>query len=274
METSNQPTRIQPAWQKNTRAVVITLRRSTTRAENVKAIIENCPLPCSVWDATDGSLLTADFVAKNYQTGLSRPGYPFTLKSGEIGCYLSHRSLWQKMVDENIQRLLILEDDISFLPNFQETLEHAIEHAREGSYVQFQVRNLSFPEYGVLDQPQATLIRPTLVPLRTSAQLVTLGAAARLLKFSNQFDRPVDASIQMTWEHGAEVLVAVPQSVIEVSASIGGSTIGSKKKRRPLLESIRREWNRARYRQSISKLARQHVQIQRSERSQLNQKTA
>jgi glycosyl transferase, family 25 len=255
-------------------AVVISLRRSTSRAANVQSILESCPVPCVIWEATDGGALTSEYIAGVYQPQKYRPYYPFMLRSGEIGCYLSHRNLWQKMVHENIQRLLVLEDDIAFLPNFPETLEHAIEHAADGSYVQFQVRDLSFPEYGVIDQLQPTLIRPRLAPLRTSAQLVTLGAARRLLQFSEQFDRPVDAAIQMTWEHGAEVLVAVPQSVIEVSSSIGGSTIAAQKKRRPLLETIRREWNRARYRQVIAKCARQHVQNQRSLRSLSNQKIA
>lgn len=53
------------------------------------------------------------------------PGYvdpyskrPMTL--GEIGCFLSHYYIWQKMVESNEQEVLILEDDIKFEPYFKE----------------------------------------------------------------------------------------------------------------------------------------------------------
>lgn len=53
------------------------------------------------------------------------PGYvdpyskrPMTL--GEIGCFLSHYYIWQKMVESNEQEVLILEDDIKFEPFFKE----------------------------------------------------------------------------------------------------------------------------------------------------------
>lgn len=32
---------------------------------------------------------------------------------GAVGCFLSHRLIWQKMIDENMERALVLEDDIT-----------------------------------------------------------------------------------------------------------------------------------------------------------------
>lgn len=37
----------------------------------------------------------------------------FTVNSGALGCYISHYLLWNKIVNENIQYALILEDDIN-----------------------------------------------------------------------------------------------------------------------------------------------------------------
>lgn len=42
------------------------------------------------------------------------------LTVGEIGCALSHRAIYKKMIDENIRQALILEDDIEILPHFFE----------------------------------------------------------------------------------------------------------------------------------------------------------
>lgn len=238
--------------QLNLSALVISLRRSTERAAQVRRIIDRCPVPCNVWDATDGAQMSAEQIAAVYQPKLHAPYYPFKLRPGEIGCFLSHRRIWQKMVDESIPQLLILEDDIEMMPNFDQSLQHAVESTPKDGYVQFQVRPLRIADGTRNDDQRPQLLRPTVVPLRTSAQLITLGAALRLLHFTEIFDRPVDTAIQLTWMHGATVLVSSPQSVTEVSAAIGGSTIGGKRKRKPLLDNIRREFNRTLYRHRIA----------------------
>lgn len=242
-----------------TSALVITLRRSTARAEQVRRIIDRCPVPCAVWDASDGTKMSVEQIAEVYQPRLHTPHYPFKLRPGEIGCFLSHRRIWQKMVDESIPRLLILEDDIEMLPNFEQCLTHAVRSIPQDAYVQFQVRRLRALHGSSTNESETTLVKPIVVPLRTSAQLVTLGAANRLLHFSEMFDRPVDAAIQMTWLHGANLLVSSPQSVTEVSSSIGGSTIGSTKKTRPVMERIRREIDRTLYRHRIASQSRKYA---------------
>ena len=40
------------------------------------------------------------------------------IRRGPIGCYLSHRKVWQKIVEENLQQALILEDDVSPLASW------------------------------------------------------------------------------------------------------------------------------------------------------------
>jgi len=239
-----------------TAALVITLRRSTARAQQVQRIIDRCPVPCQIWDASDGSRMTDEQIANVYQPNLHAPNYPFQLRPGEIGCFLSHRRIWQKMADESIPQLLILEDDIEMLPNFDQSLQHAVETTPKDGYVQFQVRPLRIAGGIRNDDQRPQLLKPTVVPLRTSAQLVTLGAAARLLRFTEIFDRPVDTAIQLTWMHGATVLVSSPQSVTEVSGAIGGSTIGTQKKRKPLAKRIKREIDRAIYRRKVSSLSK------------------
>lgn len=60
---------------------------------------------------------------------------PVTL--GEIGCAMSHRSIWQKMVDEQIDYALILEDDIDISDRILQFLE------TETHYDTFDFLNLS-----------------------------------------------------------------------------------------------------------------------------------
>jgi GR25 family glycosyltransferase involved in LPS biosynthesis len=46
------------------------------------------------------------------------------MKYGELGCWVSHFSIWKKMISENIDRALILEDDLTeFHDNFESILK-------------------------------------------------------------------------------------------------------------------------------------------------------
>ena len=45
------------------------------------------------------------------------------LTPGAIGCAMSHRAIYEKIVNENIARCLILEDDITFVDDFNKKIE-------------------------------------------------------------------------------------------------------------------------------------------------------
>jgi GR25 family glycosyltransferase involved in LPS biosynthesis len=40
------------------------------------------------------------------------------LNNGELGCYLSHRQIWQTIKEKGYKKVLILEDDAEFCPDF------------------------------------------------------------------------------------------------------------------------------------------------------------
>ena len=44
------------------------------------------------------------------------------VRRGPIGCYLSHRKVWQKIVDDNLQQALILEDDVAPLESWDSAI--------------------------------------------------------------------------------------------------------------------------------------------------------
>ena len=41
---------------------------------------------------------------------------------GEVGCFLSHYFIWLKIIAEDWEKILILEDDIDFEDNFRHDL--------------------------------------------------------------------------------------------------------------------------------------------------------
>ena len=79
-------------------------------------------------DAVDGRLLTDKNILRHYsETPLYSPSYPFKVNKGEVGCFLSFRKAWQKIVDQKLSAGLIFEDDVSLnLDTFNESLTSAL----------------------------------------------------------------------------------------------------------------------------------------------------
>lgn len=60
------------------------------------------------------------------------PGYqdPYsgrTLTKGEVGCFLSHYSIWEEVVTRGLAQVVVFEDDVRFESNFKGRLEQLME---------------------------------------------------------------------------------------------------------------------------------------------------
>lgn len=227
---------------------IISMRRAKERFEHVQQVIAKCPISCHRWDAVDGRLLSEASVADVYRRALHRPHYPFKLTRGEIGCFLSHRSVWQQIVDSGLPGALVLEDDIDLLDGFAEAFRFGVEHAPPCSYVQFQTRNIPAGGQEIAESGEYRLIRPEVAPVRAMAQWITRQAAEQLVETTRLFDRPIDTFVQMRWLHGVDVLVLTPPRVREISGELGGSVINAQKRARYQLPQLSRDWKRFVYR--------------------------
>ena len=106
------PIGIEDAW-------YINLDRSADRRESIEKETEKLGIPINRWPAVDGSKLTDEDYSKLNIPAWSRPSFALESKQkgrkGEIGCYLSHKTLIEYLgslpVQENTGHL-ILEDDI------------------------------------------------------------------------------------------------------------------------------------------------------------------
>ena len=231
--------------------LVIHLPRAAARRPLAARLRDGCGLPCTLLDAVDGTTLSAAEIAAAYRPGLHAPRYPFALRPGEIGCFLSHRAAWARLVAGSADAALILEDDVDLAPGtFADALALAARHVADIGYIQLQTRPVTGTP--VDGEGAARLYRPALTPLRTSAQLVGRAAAERLLGLTAPFDRPVDTFVQMHWLTGLRLGAVFPAGLADATEAAGGSTIGQKK---GLGEKIAREWTRGRYRAAVKRLS-------------------
>lgn len=237
-------------------AFVLHLLRATARRENAHALLARCGTEGEIWPAVDGRAMTSADLDACANDTLFTPAYPFGLKTGEIGCFLSHRRIWAEIVRRDLDYGLIFEDDVAIDPGpYAKAVRLAVRHAPTFHYIQLQNRP---PERTgpVADQDgDSTLRVPVVSSLRASAQLVTRTAAAHLLALSEIFDRPVDTFVQSHWQTGLRPAAIYPAGIATISDQLDGSTIQSGKK--TLGQRLYREVARGLYRARVRRCSAQ-----------------
>lgn len=73
-----------------------------------------------IFEAVDGQNLrgTGGATYEAFMTRLQERGVEVRLIKGELGCLLSHMSLWQRIIDENLVAAHIFEDDAQFVEDY------------------------------------------------------------------------------------------------------------------------------------------------------------
>lgn len=237
-----------------TRAYVLHLERATARRTNAQALLENCGLEGEIWPAVDGAKCPPEDLENAVGAGCFDPLYPFPLKTGEVGCFLSHRQIWADMQQHKAEAALIIEDDAGLdFKGFATALALAKQHIEKLGYIQFQTRAPKGPVTPIGSTGDMALIVPQLGGLRTTAQLVSRAAAAHLLALSQPFDRPVDTFVQSHWHTGLRPAMIYPSGISEIADQLDGSTI--QQSRKSLRERLSREWHRGRYRRAVARLS-------------------
>lgn len=156
-------------------------------------------------EAVNGRNLNAQQIAQHYDEKHNPVRYHKPLTVGEVGCYLSHRKVWQRIIDEQLDYAIVLEDDfvlnqpIDGISQALEAISEPWDYIKLAEYPNKRkaIHSASCGAY--------ELVVYNKVPARTCAQVVSLQGAKKLLAASQRFSRPVDIDIQYWWEMGIVV---------------------------------------------------------------------
>ncbi|XP_057697964.1 procollagen galactosyltransferase 2 [Corythoichthys intestinalis] len=105
---------------------LINLKRRLDRRSRMLKTMSALGLRATLAAAVDGKALnTSQLQALGIEM---LPDYkdPYSgrvLTRGEIGCFLSHHSIWSQVVERGLQKVLVLEDDVRFEPRFKRRLQ-------------------------------------------------------------------------------------------------------------------------------------------------------
>jgi glycosyl transferase family 25 len=153
---------------------------------------------------------------------------------GEVGCILSHRSVYKRIAAEKIPLTLILEDDVHFAPDFPELLEQILQTQNKWDMVRFLDRKKIYRgTHRIIKQlsNNYAFTRVQAVPGGAYAYLITEQAARTLLRCTETNSVQIDITHGRVWETGLNVIAVKPSPVtpdMEIPSTIGDARFDKK----------------------------------------------
>ena len=219
-----------------TRILVVSLKHAGDRRRTFADRARDAGLEWEYFDACE--TLAPELVYDEAEARL-RKGRP--LSAGELGCYSSHYTLWQKLLADTAEQYIVLEDDVivdwSMLRAVARTdlIASGIEYLRlyyklPCPYIQRKRRFLTRTR---------TLIELTGAAYGTQGYVITRAAAEKFVDYCRRATHPIDDQMDRFWDHGVPNLCLFPFPLIEEA---GASTIGEDR-----FVPKEESWRRARY---------------------------
>ncbi|MBZ7991799.1 MULTISPECIES: glycosyltransferase family 25 protein [unclassified Campylobacter] len=111
---------------------IINLEQDIEKRQKITALCESLGLNYEIIKAVYGKALSEDEIKKNtYPKEEQLKLFKRTLSLGEIGCAMSHRLCYQKIIEQNLEDAIILEDDAVFDENLLEFLKYKNEFPKD-----------------------------------------------------------------------------------------------------------------------------------------------
>lgn len=165
----------------------------------------------------------------NYMRSLRLSLYGKDLIGPEFGCFLSHKKIYQKMVNEKVPYALVLEDDAKLNENFFQILEILLNKYPEFDLVRFlgKYKIEKKPKRKILKLSSFNLIRLHGSPGGTYAYVISQSGAKKMLSKMNKIYTAIDTLIGLQFITGIDILTVDPK--IATWDDDLGTTIGSKR---------------------------------------------
>ena len=189
---------------------VISLERASDRRATIRRHLDATGASYEIINAVDGRALDLTQLADRLNPEKYRIKYGRKFTPGEIGCYLSHYNLWQRIVEQGIDCAVILEDDtvldedffevVSSLPGLEWQWELILlsSHNRKAERVLCDLAN------------RRRLIRHKRRAWGAVAYVIRRPAAEKLLDYCYEIRAGIDESYSEYWKNNVAVYLVDP----------------------------------------------------------------
>ena len=213
----------------------INLDRSESRRAKMREQLDSLGLSYERFPAVDGKAAPDEFLSRYYSEELNKKKYYVPLVKSEIACYISHLKICEKILLENLDYAVVLEDDIILKDSFK-FIQPILDSIKNWNYIKlaetFKKQKVASREPIAFEAPAAKtafeLVRWKKPPIGMQAYAVSKEAARELLEKRSVFFRPIDVDLQFTWETNLDIQGILP-TFCELADSSAESTIPRKK---------------------------------------------
>ena len=207
----------------------ISLARAQERRANIKRRLDALGANYEIVDAVDGAVLTSADYENRFCPEEWRIKYGYKMVRNEIGCFLSHYNLWQRVAEGDDECALIVEDDAIWDDDFADVV-----CALARCEWRWEVVNLRAAR-GKINRALCELpggrklVRCRRQVFSTAAYLISRAGAEKLLEYCEEIRAPVDVMYSEYWENGAAYYCVKPPPARK---SDDETTIGDREKLR------------------------------------------
>lgn len=199
---------------------VVNMARSTDRRERIGTLLSSMGLDFEFFSAIDGRV--TEITGYDNDRRLKEKGHGLT--PGEMGCFASHRALWDKCVSLQ-ENILILEDDIDFSDNFLTFFKIADSLTSQYEYIRLGRGPLkALPVFGAYysldkrgDKKPYSLVKYLRGPSCCHGYTLSPVAAEKFLRHSVQWWWPVDDYMDSEYIHHVSDYGIEPPIVLQTN---------------------------------------------------------
>ena len=198
---------------------VISLARAAERRADIRSRLDSAGVSYEIVDAVDGAALDLTQFADRLRPDKYRIKFGRKFARGEIGCYLSHYNLWERIAAEKIESALILEDDAVWDADFFEVVARLPEVRWQWELVLLSAGD-SRPIDRVLCDISGgrRLARHKRRAWTTAAYLVRRPAAEKLLDYCREIRAGIDCLYSEYWKNDVAFYFVDPPPVHQSGA--------------------------------------------------------
>lgn len=219
--------------------VFINLARDTDRRQRLQAELARLPWPAERFEAVMWTDLPPDRQARLYSEALNARQFFQPLVNGEKGCYASHLTAWQQLLDSDAPAMVVLEDDVRLADGFVDAVEAIARLTHPWDMVKLIGRTQEKPRASQPLGARHQLLQYRRVPSLTAGYVVSRSGARKLLQHRVPFGRPIDVDLRFWWECDLQVLGVWPPAIM-LDETSDTSAIGP----RPVQRSWGRAWRK------------------------------
>lgn len=165
-------------------SIIINTINNLRHIETIETVLKNLNYKCIVFNNNPIDQLLYDELVKNKAIIIDN----YKLRYHQVFLWQSHYFIWKQMIEENIQKLLILEDTCLFIDNFNLEYTELLEKHKD---LKFDILYLGYSG-AELDYDKPLYLKNTGVPRLTHSYILTLSGAKKLIQKLNTLVYPID----------------------------------------------------------------------------------